>query len=222
MKLTTDQKKFLRKSLLKISLYRETYTEFYDHILSALEAKPDTMDFRAAVESIIADDFGGYGGMRTIETRYQKTIMREMQRKYLGYIIDCLKFPLVIITAALAVLFYWVTQQAWFNLSAFFLVIIYMRLVPGLLQGARYLWLGYIFKSIKRSVKTGAFKWLDFLPIAVCMVVVIIPALTTASPSAWFKNASPITLTLCMLLCALHTLIYYRVYKSEFKTSISR
>src|SRR5258708_3419262 len=82
------------KSLAKTSLYRETYIEFYDHILSALEAKPDTMDFRVAVESIIADDFGGYSAMRTIETRYQKTIMREMQRKYLGYLIDCLKFPI--------------------------------------------------------------------------------------------------------------------------------
>jgi len=222
MKPTAEQQQFLSKNLSKNLMYRETYTEFYDHILSALETKPDTMSFQDAVDSIIADDFGGYAGMRGIESRYQKTIMQEMQQKYVAYVTGYLKPPLIGLTASLALLFYWVTQQAWFSAGTFFLIVIGMRMVPSLLKGTRYLWLGYMFKTTKGSVKDGAFKWLDFAPIMVCLIVFTIPVLYTNSWSDWFKSANAIGLTIFLLLCAIHTITYFRVYKDEFKTIITR
>jgi hypothetical protein len=224
MKPTTEQQQFLSKYLSKNLSYRETYTEFYDHILSALETKPDIMDFQDAVDSIVTADFGGYDGMSGIETRYQKSIMGEMQKKYLAHVIDYLKFPLIGVTAVLAVVFYWIVVQPWFNFLVLIFLMAGMRLVARIIKGIIYFRTGYTFKNTKRSVKDGAFTWIDYIP-GMLFILLVTPYYvfhSGGSPIDWFKTAYPITFVIALLALAIHTLSCYRVYKNEFKTIITR
>ena len=222
MKPTAEQQQFLSKYLSKNLWYRETYTEFYDHILSALETKPDNMLFEDAVESIVTADFGGFEGMSTTERQYKKTIFKEIQHQYLDHLIACFKFPHIGVTVILAILFYWVTKQSWFGFGVFIGIFAVLRVIPRMLWRVRNISAGYIFTRPKRSVKDGVFEWLDYIAPILFAVFIISGAICGYSPIDWFKNINPIVLVPLLVLCALHTLAYYRVYKSEFKTTIAK
>jgi hypothetical protein len=222
MKPTADQQQFLSKYLSKNLRYRETYTEFYDHILSALETKPDNMPFEDAVESIVTADFGGFEGMSAIEKRYKKTIFKEIQHQYLDRLIACFKSPQAGITVVVTILFYWITKQAWFNFWVFIGIFAVLRMTPRVLWRIRNISAGYIFTRPKRSVKDGVFEWLDYIAPILFAVFIISGAICGYSPIDWFKEVNPAVLALLLVLCALHTLAFYKIYKSEFKTSITR
>lgn len=222
MKLTTEQQEFLKKYLRKNLSYRETYTEFYDHILSALEAKPQTMSFQDAIESVIAEDFGGYDGMTLIESRYKRAVTKEMQKKYLHYVMEYLKFPLIGVIAILTAVFYYITIQPWFGFMVFFGIILGTRLIPALLKGIRHFRLGYIFTDTKRSVKDGTFEWLDYIPGILFTLLLLCHISNQETPIEWFDRANPIGLALFLTSCALHSLAFYSVYKDEFKASITQ
>jgi len=222
MKPTAEQQQFLSKYLSKNLWYRETYTEFYDHILSALETKPDNMPFEDAVESIVAADFGGFEGMSLTEKQYKKTIFKEIQHQYLDHLIAYFKFPHVGITVILAILFYWVTKQSWFNFWVFIGIFAVLRMTPRVLWQIRNISAGYIFTRPKRSVKDSIFEWLDYISPLLFAMFIISGAIFGYSPIDWFKNINPIVLVPLLVLWALHTLAYYRVYKDEFKTSITQ
>ena len=66
MKITPEQQSLLQRHLRKILKYRETYAEFYDHIVTAVEAEKANILFDDAVIGIIKNDFGGVKGMRSI------------------------------------------------------------------------------------------------------------------------------------------------------------
>jgi hypothetical protein len=221
MKPTAEQQTFLSKYLRKNLRYRETYTEFYDHILSALESKPQTISFQDAIESIIKEDFGGYDGMFAIERRYYGMVTSEIRSKYLSYVIEYLKFPLIGVTGSIALFFYFITNQSWFGFWVFVEIIITIRFAPILLRWIRNFKLGHIFTKPQRSVKDGVFEWLDYIPVMVFLVIVIFHAFDQNSPMIWFKNAGPVVLTMILVGCALHTLSYYEVYKNEFKINIT-
>lgn len=223
MKLSPEQQKFLNDYLRKNLKYRETYSELYDHVLSALETKPQTMNFQDAVEGVIKEDFGGYNGMALIESRYKKAVSKEMQKKYWANVIAYLKFPLIGFTAILIAMFYYITIQLWFGFMAFFAIILGVRLIPGVLKTIRHFKLGYIFADTKKSAKDGVFVWLDYMPGILCALLLLSHNFQKKeSPIQWFNNANPITLALLLTACTLHTLAFYSVYKDEFKVSITQ
>ena len=222
MKPTTEQKEFLRKALTKTLLYRETYTEFYDHILSALEAKPGNMFLQDAIERIIEDDFGGHEGMREIESRYKKTTTKEIQKKYLAYITAYFKFPQIGITLMLTILFYWIAEQSWFGFGVFMGLFLIMRMTPSILRRGRNIFAGYIFTNPRSSVKDGVFEWLEYISFIFFALFIVCGRVYEYSPIDWFKKVSPAILTLVLVPCALHTLAYYKVYKNEFKINIAQ
>lgn len=223
MKLTTEQKQFLSRSLRENLSYRETYVEFYDHILSALEAKPQTMNFQDAVKSVIDEDFGGYEGMILIESRYKRTVTKEMQKKYLNFVIEYLKFPLIGIIGSLTFVFYFIARQSWFNYMAFVEIAFAIRIIPTLLKWTRHLKMGYIFEDTKTSVKDSFFVWLDYVPALIVITLLLLsPSVFKESPAVWFSSAGSLIIAFILALFALHTLSFYRVYKDEFKASITQ
>ncbi len=66
MKLDARQDELLKHYLRKVFLYRETYEEVYDHMISALEERPYTVSFQYAVNDIIRRDFGGHNNLSVI------------------------------------------------------------------------------------------------------------------------------------------------------------
>jgi len=222
MKPTTAEQEFLKKHLRKNVMFRETYIEFYDHILSALEAKPGNVSFQDAVENIIKEDFGGYEGIDTIEKRYKKAVFKEIQKKYWEYVVAYFKFPQVRGTAILILLLYWVTKQPWFSFWVFIGIFFAMRMTPAILRRARNIFSGYIFTNPQTSVKDGGFKWLDYISVTLFALFITCGAVYGYSPIGWFKNVHPAVIAILLVLCALNTLAYYKVYKGEFKTSITQ
>ena len=222
MKPTSAQLKALKDYLRKALNYRETYAEFYDHILAALESKHGNMSFEDAVNSIIGEDFGGIERMRSIEKSYQKETMKEMQKKYLTYVIECLKFPLISIFAVCSIIVYYLIKQPWFNLFIFLGVLFILRIIPRLLKSIRYFITGYVFYDTKRSVKDSIFVWLDYIPgILFCFFMVLVPIFHKVSSMAWLKNMNSAVMTALFILYALHTFVFYKVYKEDIKTIVT-
>lgn len=219
-----EQRKLLKDYLNKNLNYRETYLEFYDHILTALEDKPADTLFEDAMNNIIKEDFGGFEVMAAIETRYQRATLQQMKKKYLNYITAYFKFPLIGITSMFALLLYYVVIQSWFSFIVFLGVFFTMRFMPSIIKGVRYFKSGYTFANTKASVKDNAYIWLDYIAAAVLLLLFFLlkPSLlhNSISPVVWFKNTDPIIIALVLFSCALHTLTYYRVYRDEFKVSI--
>ena len=220
MILTSPQQDHLKKYLYKNLRFEETYIEFFDHILSALENMPDNRPFMAAVDEIVEQDFGGYNGMTSIETRYYRTITKEIRHRYFTNLTGYLKFPFIGVTALLAFAFYWITERRWFGGLEFFLAPILIQAIPSVLIMITNIKLHRIFTRRKRSVKHGIFKWLR--PNMLWVFVIIWELLYRPnSPAEWIKNIRPGVSTIFLLAIALHTLAYYKTLKEEFREAIT-
>jgi hypothetical protein len=212
MKLSLQEKEALQLYLHKNLQYRETYTEFYDHILSALENVTDNVPFMSAVDAIVKQDFGGYDGMTAIEVGYYRAVTKEIRHKYIANLAGCFKFPLVGITAMLALFFYWLTRQLWFGGMEFLLSPILIQIIPSFINKIK---LRGIFSNTKKSIKYNAFSWLH--PNIFWMVLIILELFYKDSSTAWEKSFRPDISAIFLLACAAHTLALYKTYRQEFK-----
>lgn len=209
-------KKYLRENLK----YRETYTEFYDHIFSALEKKPDHLLFQDTVNDIVQNDFGGVQGMLIIEDQYSSAIRKEMKKNYWQYIAGYFTVPLIGVTAVIALLFYIIIIQPSFNFFVFLEMLFAIRIVTGLYRWIRHFKIGYVYKDTKRSVKDNIYTWLDYIPAYAFVLLVILFPSAHKDTWNWFKHINPVFVTVILLLTTLHTFTYYRLYKNEFKTKV--
>ena len=220
MKPNPQQELQLQAYLAKNLRYRETYAEFYDHILSAIETLPVGISFDNASEEIIEKNFGGIAGMRLIEQNYQRAVFAEMQKKYFSYAIESLKFPGVIILALFTLTLYCLFKQPWFTFWEYLVMLLLIRFVPFLLQLAKQIKAHPVTGTPKRSVKTGFYRWLNKGPI------LIIGFIFEGTNS--FRNADPVKATLTVvfmiLFCViitLHSVNFYRVYRDDIQASFS-
>ncbi|MDB4926260.1 hypothetical protein [Mucilaginibacter sp.] len=227
MKPTADQQFFLGEYLREYLAYRETYAEFYDHILTALEGYPENISFYTALNNIIEEDFGGLGNIPVIEARYQQETLVEMKKRYWNYLMECLKFPSISIFIISSIIIYWFVKQAWFNFSLFFWIAIAMSLFQSILNNIRYIRLGYIvcfgyvFGNSKRSVKDTGFTWLKYSIVPLIILFAAFQHIFANDISTdWFKKAGPIVLTMIFTAYTIHAAAYYKIYRDEFKISI--
>jgi hypothetical protein len=221
MKPNQNQQLQLQQYLCKNLKYRETYAEFYDHILSALETLPGDISFDDASQKIIAEDFGGLTGMRLIENKYQRSVFAEMKKKYFSYAIENLKFSRLILWIVFIATTYYLFEQPWFTFTEFFVMLVAIRFVPILLQLARHLNTTRTVGAPKRSVKSNFFRWLDKGQFGLIL-------LWLAGMPRSFRSAGPLQATLTeifmtvfCLAVALHTYNFYRVYEDDIRTSFT-
>jgi hypothetical protein len=220
MKPDQQQKMVLQQYLSKNLRYKETYDEFYDHIMAAFEAKPADCPFESTTMKIIKDDFGGIEGMRFIEDKYQYSIFTEMRKKYLAYAIENLKFPWILVFGVFAVLVYYTVKQSWFNFAVFLISLMAIRLVPPFLQMVRRFHSNRIYGQPQRSIKSGFFKWLNYIPaIIICLWLVLTPG--SFNNSIWIQQINPFAITVLLLLVAFHSVTFYKVYSDDIKTSFN-
>ncbi|WP_419801530.1 hypothetical protein [Mucilaginibacter sp.] len=98
MKPTLQQGEILKEYLSDILKYRETIDEVYDHILSAVEEKPEKERFQNTVNNILNHDFGGGKGLMELERSHQKNSLSELSHQLLNYIKANFKFPNILST----------------------------------------------------------------------------------------------------------------------------
>jgi len=221
MEPTPAQKVVLQKYLRNHLKYRETYAEFYDHILTALEAKPADCDFNDTAMAIIAEDFGGTQGMGLIEYKYNRSTFTELKKRYLDYAIDNFKFPGIITTAALIILIYFMVQQPWFDLEVFFLNIMVIRFIPGILYMLTRLRSPRIYGAPLRSIKSSFFKWQRAIPVFIFFIAWSFAAPGLFKDQQWMQKAIVPAMAIITALMAIHSLTYYKVYRDDIKTRIT-
>jgi hypothetical protein len=222
MKPTPDQELLLQKYLRKNLKYRETYAEFYDHILTAVEAEKTDVLFDDFVIEIIKADFGGTKGMRVIEAEYQRSVFKELKKKYRNCVLNNFRFPGIFITATLGVLIYLITKQPWFDMDVFLFNIIAIRLIPDVLRMITYIRLPRIYKAPLRSIKTDFFKWQNFITYFIFYLAYLLASHSLFSNPVWLKEitVTPLIMAIPMLLVAIHSLTYYKVYRDDIKTGV--
>ena len=218
MKPNLQQEQELQRYLNKNLKYRETYAEFYDHILTALEDKPANISFETLVKSIINEGFGGIEGMRIIEDKYQHASLNEMQTKYLDYALDNFKFPGIFITAAFGTLVYFISMQGWFTYGAFFIALFALRVVPNILQIINRVRLPYIDGAPRSSIKKGFSKWQNIIPVIV-ITVWLVSSPGFFNDSSHLENTPPLIMSVLMFLMGEHSLTYYKVYRDDIKSN---
>jgi len=222
MKPTPDQELLLQKYLRKNLKYRETYAEFYDHILTAVEAEKSDILFDDLVIGTIKADFGGTKEMRLIENEYQRSVFKELKKKYRHYVLNNFRFPGIFITVTLGILIYFITKQPWFDMDLFLFNIIAIRVIPDILRLITYIGLPRIYKAPLRSIKTAFFKWQNFMTVFIFYLAYLLASHSLFSNPVWLKEitVTPLIMTIPMLLLALHSLTYYKVCRDDIKAAL--
>src|ERR1700744_1031267 len=198
MKPTPAQLLLLQKYLRKNLKYRETYAEFYDHILTAVEAEKADVLFDDLVMKVIKDDFGGTKGMRLIEDEYQRSVFKELKKRYLRYMLNNSRSPGIVITVTLGVLIYFITKQPWFDLDVFLWNIIAIRVIPDILRMIAYIRLPRIYKVPLRSIKTAFFKWQNFITYFIFYLAYLLASHSLFNNPDWLKKitVTPLIMTI--------------------------
>jgi hypothetical protein len=220
MKTTPEQQSLLQRHLRKILRYRETYGEFYDHILTAVEAEKADVIFDDAVIGVIKNAFGGAQGMRSIEEQYKLSVFKELKKKYLDHAMDNFRFPGLLITIVLSALIYFMVKQPWFNLNVFLFNLLAIRTIPGILIMLSNIRSPKVYGAPKRSIKSDFFKWQNFFAVFIFFIAFSMATSNNfPDPPAAFKKLIPgvPTMTILMILIVLHSLTYYKVYRDDIK-----
>lgn len=218
-----NDKEAVTKYLNEHLVYRETFNELYDHVLSTLENYPEAEPFELAFQNIITQQFGGVGGLKKIEQQYRKQTLNHMQTRYIGHILRLIISPSIVlvgITAAAAwLLFNWLS----FNKSLYFPVFLVLLTVPSIINAVRYFKAGYIFGSTKRSAGDDGFRLLKYAPgIIVATMIFYHGWILNETSTQWFNTITPTAATTVFVAYLFHMVAYYKMYVDEFKFTFSR
>ncbi|UOE48162.1 hypothetical protein MTO98_27495 [Mucilaginibacter sp. SMC90] len=218
MKPDARQDELLKYYLRKVFIYRETYEEVYDHIISALQNKPGDYSFETAVNQIIHVDFGGHNRLISLERDCKKAMERDLRKKQFNYFISFFKFPAVIFVACFAWGLYQILNKELLSNHTIKWLFWGMTLLPYFVIPLRYYFTGYVFGDTKRSIRDSMMANLSMLPIrifcAACALLV-----TGVINGIRFKP-DVILVTAGMVLFAVYFLAFFKLSKEEFKVNM--
>jgi hypothetical protein len=130
MKPNTEQLESIKNILGSVTNYRETYTELYDHILTALEVLPNNDSFPCALHRIIEIELGGKRGIAKIEATYKKIATKEVFKRYLAYFVGYLLSPFLLVAIALTVLAYKLFTKSFEELGWLRVICMWLNVIP--------------------------------------------------------------------------------------------
>ena len=222
MKLNKDDIVYLNNFLNKELVYRETYNEIQDHVLSALEQYPDNATFESAFRDIINTQFRGTAGLRAIDRQYRKFGVTEMRKRYLNHIADMLKFPSVVYLAMLLIAAFFFFNYIAANVLAHIGIFIVVSGFPGIVNGIRYIKTGYYYGSVKRSVSDDGFRFLKYVPGVIYVIFTFYLWRMHFQPASLINTVQPGVATTVFTIYFLHALAFYKLYKEEFKVTLAK
>ncbi len=222
MNLTASQQQILKDYLSNELTYRETYNELYDHISSGLENIPEGSSFEETVKSYVRKEFGGIFGLHAIEKQYRSTVLRGMKKQYLDNISQPFRFPWVILLSIAALVVYNIFSASWFNTAWYFGLFIIAGLAVSAINTIRYIRMGYLRRSIRRSVKDEGFTRLKYAPVALISVFALYYYFFIGDTHGyWHNNVSPVVMTVVFIAYALHVVSFYKMYRADFKVNVA-
>ncbi|SHN13688.1 hypothetical protein [Mucilaginibacter sp. OK098] len=217
MKPGPQQKQQLQEYLRKGLKYRETYEEVYDHILAALAYKPETSTFNSTVNEIIRDDFGGSKNLWRIEESFRKSVAKDMSKQFWQLFSAYLKFPLVVYTAIISAIVYYIIYNINVQPVAFERIFILFAFLPALLVPVRYYKIGYIFKDTKKSVRDNIFIWIAQFPLRLCICSNMLLLIYHKADFSFLGSLEPLILTIIIVAEITLSLAVIKLSSAEFK-----
>jgi hypothetical protein len=223
MKPTQQQKQWLKDYLYQVMNYRETCEEVYDHILTALEDKPEQKYFESAVNEVIVCEFGGHNGLLEMEENCRKAGVEDIVKAYRSYFYEFFKFPGIIFTLMILLIqhFYFsrhvVMPFVWIGL-------IFLQVA---LFTARKMVNRYKFKNTKTSFKDKFLARAIYKPVCYLYLFNLVRAMIFSFAYTIFHhklNANLILVNHIFSLIAntifiVHSIAYFRLYKDDFNNN---
>jgi hypothetical protein len=239
MKPTLKQQLWLKDYLYQVMNYRETYEEVYDHILAALENKPEAKQFETAVAEVIEEEFGGNNGLMEMEESCKNAVVNDTLKQYWSYWHIFLKFPGILCVTGLFILIHYVRYFGLhvFVFPVFFILNILLLitiLLPFVLLITRLVVKKYKFGSTKNTFKDQIFKRIVYRALRSLFLFLVVRAyLITGlfkiffaarfiSPrSYWiiFSAVNEFISTSILIALIIHNLACFKLFKDELKAN---
>ncbi|RYE30969.1 MAG: hypothetical protein EOP42_11320 [Sphingobacteriaceae bacterium] len=179
MKPTLQQTEILKSYLADILKYRETIDEVYDHVLSAVEVKPENISFQDAVNHILNDDFGGGNGLVKMEKQHLRNATQKGFIQVFSYIKSDFEYPNVLYTLLLFVNCYYVTVNLVLDSSTIAVLPLVIILFVCVLKLSRTFFIGYYKRDTRTSVQdrvlTRMYSVINFSALYFVMLRTMIP-----------------------------------------------
>ncbi|WCT13898.1 hypothetical protein [Mucilaginibacter jinjuensis] len=217
MIITQSQSQNLYQYLSGIFSYRETLTEVYDHLLSALEIYDGSLTFDDAVNTIIRTDFGGKEKFYELEKRFKATTSDEIKSQIWGTFRSNIKSWGV----AFGLIFFLLgfKYQVGFNNKD--LVMLVMLLASALqlsLDALRRFRSGRLYGSQKKSVKDRILLNVTAIPMRFILAIILLNTkyagqlLSLISPGLQFGMILIVYTALLTFLVS-----YYQCFHKEYR-----
>jgi hypothetical protein len=219
MIITAQQQEELRIILSDYTKYKETYSEVYDHVLSALEEQNDSLDtsFEQKVHEVLDADFGGLSQLPVMEKQRVKWINNQIAKRQLHFAAAFFNSPLIICTIITGIAIYQLASTK--LLSIALLIAIYTMLAPTIIVGFRIVNNAFGKKG-KPSIKNNMFNQIGIY--GVILYNAINPHLITDH----FRLKTPDTLHLLMVTALVMFYLIFgvsfiRLYRVELKLKVA-
>ncbi|HEY2581591.1 MAG TPA: hypothetical protein VGI43_07285 [Mucilaginibacter sp.] len=230
MKPDEEQMQYLKDYLRAVLKYHETYEEVYDHILLALEERPQEKFFASTVDAIIMDDFGGNNGLMMMEENCRNAIAGEVWKQYWRCFFSYLKFPYVIYTVFISMILGYIAIHVRYKVI-FLSEIIWVLsaiMIPVLLFAGRKFKIGYKLDGPQKLLKDGILGKLVSKPFQFIIWYFLLSVLIRDTQGIFnyhlifdlWRYISPLILIAVFVAATIHCLSFIRLIKGEFKISI--
>jgi hypothetical protein len=191
----------------------------------------NTLSFQDNISRIIANDFGGTGGLAAMEKSHEKSFYNATIKRQWQYFKAWFKLPLLPATAGLCIVIHLLSTSipAVISLALLFAGVVF----PMLLTNIRYFKAGFVLGNSMQSIRDYPFRRIAFLPLNLMYLQIASSALIyvfqdflhlhlnsiTIVPGYQFMSlqVSQAACSLLFTLIILHELSFYKLYKEELK-----
>jgi len=212
--------------------YHETYEEVYDHLLLALETRPQEKFFESTINTIITEEFGGIKGLHAMEKNCKAAATSEVQRQYWRYFFSYFKFPNAIYIAIISAILAYTAFHVSFKLMILsgLIWIIGAIMTPTLLYAARRFKISYKLYGSQKLLKDRILGRLVYKPFQFIWWYFLLSYILNDIHRAFNyqidfdpgKNITIVILIIVAVTTAIHSLSFIRLIKDEFKISMIR
>jgi len=221
MIITQQQSKNLRQYLSEVFSYRETITEIYDHIISALEQYEGDLPFQDAVNNIIKVDFGGQDNLVDLEKRFKSAASHEIRSQIWSAFSKNIKSWGVLLGLTLLIISF--NHRALFmNKQFIFGILMAVGFGAFLLNGLRTFRSGYLYGMEKNSIKDRILTEVTAIPMRLVLVIIL---LNTATGSNILKDLSPnvqyVGTIVLYTTVSTFLLSYYQCFNKEYSLKVT-
>jgi hypothetical protein len=221
MKVTHQEQEMLKTLIWTTVKYQETYNEVYDHVLTAVEDKPETEACKLAeFNAIIDEHFGGIKTLKELEEERAKTVSGTIKKKQRQYLLSYFKLPLLLFTVLVAGTVYYAADVV--SRKVIFSIILFAGLSPVLMVAMRGIVRFFNRKSCKASIKDKVIEQVGCLSMSLFNMIIFLPPLFAGNDDyKFFKQAHASLIAVTAVFFVIYSLSFIRLYRDEFKMQLA-